>query len=490
MECRVDRPQVREVGVIDCVAGDIAALAALTQADAPDWWLLVDRGPEPDPQLPSVLAAGLRPGSTAVYSDFEVGPDTARADIGAWSKERARWQDYTGAIALVRADAIRSAIEASIATAGPAPSSLRHRALIQAARLGTVEYLREPLYSVAEDVIAVVGATERDRLLAQQGAGFTLPGGLPPRHLAQWPAVSIVIPTRGGSARIGGRRRRLIDVTMRSFIDSTVGLRPEFVLVVDTDVPDDYVRPWRVELGDRLRVVPTPPPFNFSAKVNAGVAASAGEVVAIMNDDMSAITDSWLDNLVAAACEPDVGAVGAMLLLESGDIQHAGHHYTATGPYLLDVGRPLGPGPRDRNSCDRDVTGVTAACLVQRKDVWAQVGGLSEDFPVSFNDVDYCERIAAAAYRIVQCNSSRLFHYESRTRKRGATEGEIELFVQRLGHRLAPDALTPYEPPPKPHWREQAAYRWGKLRSSWSAGGASEVLAAVRTRGHGGAPDA
>lgn len=471
-----------------------AASDALAQPDAPDWWLLVDRAAQPAPGLVSTLLAelGRLPDGTGAYSDFYLdltggvaaagAAALARADVGAWSKERARWQDYTGSVALVRSEALRAAIDEGVDPAA-ASSSLRHRALVQSALLGSVAYAREPLYTVPRDVIGPVGAAERAGMLTLQRAGFTLPGGLPPRQLAQWPGVSIVIPTRGGRARVGGRTRRLIDVTMRSFIDTTRQLQPEFVLVVDDDVPYDYVDPWQGELGDRLRIVATSPPFNFSAKVNAGIAAASGDVVAIMNDDMSAITDTWLDNLVAAACEPDVGAVGAMLLLESGDIQHAGHHYTATGPYLLDVGRPLGPGPRGRNACDRDVTGVTAACLVQRKEVWDQVGGLAEEFPVSFNDVDYCERIALAGYRIVQCNSSRLFHYESRTRRRGATEDEIELFVQRLGHRLAPDPMTPYEPPPKPHWRQQASYRWDKLRSTWAAGGASGVLAALRTRG-------
>ncbi|MFM2438056.1 MAG: hypothetical protein RLZ55_873, partial [Actinomycetota bacterium] len=471
--------------------------AALFDAKAPEWWLVVDRDAVPAPELVAALAAALEPHSTAAYSDFRVEPsrpaqasadDGVRADVGAWSKERSRWQDYAGAVALIRGDALTAALADNGAAADTVGDLLRHRALVHAARLGQLAYVRAPLYRVAADDVIRVPAELRQQMIAADRAGFELPSGMPPRQLTQWPSVSIVIPTRGGTARVGGRRRRLIDVTMRSFIDTTGLLRPEFVLVVDDDVPHDYVDPWRAELGDRLRIVTTSPPFNFSAKVNLGVAAAGGEVVAILNDDMSAVTDDWLRNLVAAASEPDVGAVGALLLLESGDIQHAGHHFTATGPYLLDVGRPPGPGPRSRNDCDRDVTGVTAACLVQRRQVWAEVGGMDEAFPVSFNDVDYCERISAAGYRVVQCNSSRLFHYESRTRKRGATRDEIDLLVARHGHRLGPDALTPYEPPPPPPWREQASYRWNRLQAAWSEGGARGVVGALRSRGDGAGP--
>ena len=243
-----------------------------------------------------------------------------------------------------------------------------------------MRYLPEPLYRVDVDRIERVPDELRIRMVADAGFDFS-DGGQPPRTLREWPSVSIVIPTRGGSARVRRRKRRLIDVTMRSFIDTTAGLAPQFVLVVDDDVDLSYLAPWRAELGGRLTVVETAPPFNFSAKVNRGVEAATGEVVAILNDDMEAISDRWLENLVAAACESDVGAVGAMLLLESGDIQHAGHRFTELGPYLLDVGRPVGPGPRGRNACDRDVTRVTAACLVQRRRVWTGWAGSTKPSP-------------------------------------------------------------------------------------------------------------
>lgn len=464
-----------------------------------EWTLVVDRPCAPRPELVRALLRQIAedPGAAAVYSDFTSGPSDreSRADVGAWSVERSRWQDYTGAVALIRSDVVEGVREGDQARkadqdAAPPGWLFRHRCLVRAAQQGRVRYLPEPLYRVDVDRIERVPDELRIRMVADAGFDFS-DGGQPPRTLREWPSVSIVIPTRGGSARVRRRKRRLIDVTMRSFIDTTAGLAPQFVLVVDDDVDLSYLAPWRAELGGRLTVVETAPPFNFSAKVNRGVEAATGEVVAILNDDMEAISDRWLENLVAAACESDVGAVGAMLLLESGDIQHAGHRFTELGPYLLDVGRPVGPGPRGRNACDRDVTGVTAACLVQRRRVWTEVGGLDEAFAVSFNDVDYCVRIAEAGYRIVQCNSSRLFHFESRTRRRGASATEIALLTERMGGLLGPDALTAYEPPPPPSWREQARYRVDKARAVWESGGVRGMGAlmaeAVRSRlpGHG-----
>ena len=330
-------------------------------------------------------------------------------------------------------------------------------------------------------MIGPVGAAERAGMLTLQRAGFTLPGGLPPRQLAQWPGVSIVIPTRGGRARVGGRTRRLIDVTMRSFIDTTRQLQPEFVLVVDDDVPYDYVDPWQGELGDRLRIVATSPPFNFSAKVNAGIAAASGDVVAIMNDDMSAITDTWLDNLVAAACEPDVGAVGAMLLLESGDIQHAGHHYTATGPYLLDVGGRWGLGrgakrlrPR-RHGRDRGVPGAAEGSVGPGWRTGRGVPGQLQRRRLLRTD-----RAGGLPNRPVQLLAPLPLRVADPPARRD--RDEIELFVQRLGHRLAPDPMTPTNPaqaalaPAGLLPLGQAALDLGRRRRQ-------RVLAALRTRG-------
>ena len=342
-----------------------------------------------------------------------------------------------------------------------------------------------PLYTVTDDRVENVAAMERSAMLTRANAPFTLTNGHAPRRMGSWPTVSVVIPTRGGHGEVRGQQVRLIDITMRSVIDTTEALEPQFVLVVDTDVDTGYVQRWRDELGSRLVVVETPPPFNFSDKINRGVQAATGDVVVMLNDDMQAVNEAWLDNLVAAAMEPAVGAVGAMLLLADGSIQHAGHAFAHDGPQLLDVGRPLGPGPRRRNDCDRDVTGVSAACLVQRREVWEQVGGLDPLLPVNFNDVDYCARILRAGYRVVQCNSSVLYHYESQTKGQGAAGWEIE----RLRWRLMPeglldyDALTAIDPPEQITGLPLLRRRVAKMRRVLRADGPGGVLRQLLAKG-------
>lgn len=447
------------------------------------WWLVIGADAVVEPQAVRRFseAAQQRGDTAAVYSDFYVCPGSSGSQrtvqVGGWSVERARWQSYTGPVAWVRPDVMRSLSDN--------PSVEAHQVLIAAAEQGVVAHCPIPLFTVTEDSVGNVPVLERAAMLTKAQVPFMLTNGHAPRRMESWPTVSVVIPTRGGHGEVRGEQVPLIDVTMRSVIDTTEALEPQFVLVIDNDVDTGYVQRWREELGPRLVVVETTPPFNFSEKINRGVQAATGDVVVMLNDDMQAVNEAWLDNLVAAAMEPAVGAVGAMLLLADGTIQHAGHAFAHDGPQLLDVGRPLGPGPRRRNDCDRDVTGVSAACLVQRREVWERVGGLDPLLPVNFNDVDYCARILRAGYRVVQCNSSVLYHYESQTKGQGAAGWEIE----RLRWRLMPeglldyDALTAIDPPEQITGMPLLRRRVAKMRRVLRSDGPSGVLRQLLARG-------
>ena len=64
----------------------------------------------------------------------------------------------------------------------------------------------------------------------------------------------------------------------------------------------------------------------------------------------------------------------------------------------------------------QNMTAVTAACMLLRRDVWEKVNGLDEDWAMAFNDVDLCMRIRQAGYLIVWTPFSELYHCESKSR--------------------------------------------------------------------------
>jgi hypothetical protein len=65
---------------------------------------------------------------------------------------------------------------------------------------------------------------------------------------------------------------------------------------------------------------------------------------------------------------------------------------------------------------NREVSGVTGACVAFRRDTFLEVGGLAEGLPESFNDVDFCYKMSRAGYRILYLAGCELFHFESQTR--------------------------------------------------------------------------
>ncbi|MER3440830.1 MAG: glycosyl transferase family 2 [Gemmataceae bacterium] len=239
-----------------------------------------------------------------------------------------------------------------------------------------------------------------------------------------WPRVSIVIPTRGQ----GGFLRRCLHTIRRRT------RYPAYeIILVDNGCQDDTVRRcaarYRTQLLDRIG------PFNHSALCNAGAQRAQSELLVFLNDDTEVVSPDWLFALAEQALRPEVGAVGALLYYPDGRIQHAG----------IALGRGLGAMPiqaalladgLDRGTAFliRNVSAVTGACMMLRRDVFRAAGGFDEHtFPTSFNDVDLCARISALGLRIVYTPLAQLIHWESATR---AVRQQDELaFAERLRRR-------------------------------------------------------
>lgn len=253
-------------------------------------------------------------------------------------------------------------------------------------------------------------------------------------------AVSVVIPTRD--------RADLLDRCVRAVLESAECPRLEVVLVdhgtreqaalalLNELARDTRVRLLRVEDGA----------FNFSALVNAGEAVARGDVVVLLNNDIEPVMAGWLHALVAAALRPGIGCVGARLDYLDGRIQHVGValgvHGVAAMPFRGAPGDTRDPA--GRTWAAHRVAAVTAACLAVRRETWDAVGGFDAlDLPVSFNDVDFCLRVAGLGLRNLVLPAVRLLHHESATRGAAPNEpraaAEFALMRARWGLRLAGD---------------------------------------------------
>jgi glycosyltransferase involved in cell wall biosynthesis len=199
----------------------------------------------------------------------------------------------------------------------------------------------------------------------------------------------------------------------------------------------------------RVRVVHFPGEFNFSAINNFGVSQTDAPLVGLLNNDLEVIHGDWLEEMVSHAMRPEIGCVGAKLYYPDGRIQHAG--------VILGIGgvaahawqtHPRGAaGQAHRNLLQQNLSAVTAACLVIRRDVYEQVGGLEADkLKVAFNDVDFCLKVLAAGYRNFWTPYAELYHHESASRgkedtleKRDRFRTEVEYMTAKWGDALVND---------------------------------------------------
>lgn len=172
--------------------------------------------------------------------------------------------------------------------------------------------------------------------------------------------------------------------------------------------------------NEKVTVVRYEGTFNYSAVNNLGVSHAKGEYVILLNNDTRVITVNWMEELLMYAQRPDVGAVGAKLYYEDKTIQHAGvvlalgAHRTAGHSHYGQHRDNL--GYMGRLCYAQNVSAVTGACLMVKRSVYDQVGGLDEGFAVSLNDVDFCLKLRQEGYLNVFTPFAELYHFESRSR--------------------------------------------------------------------------
>lgn len=229
--------------------------------------------------------------------------------------------------------------------------------------------------------------------------------------VSETPRVAIIIPTRD--------KVELLRACVESIFASTTYPNYE-VVIVDNGSTDQntlgYLRGLREE--GRAHVVDYAAPFNYSAIINHAVRQVSAEMLCLLNNDIEVISPQWLDELVAHAVRPEVGVVGGMLYYPDDTIQHAG--------VILGIGGVAGHvhgrlqrgsnGYLGRARVPHNLTAITGACMVLRRQVFEQVEGMDESLPVAFNDIDFCIRISRGGYDNVWTPHAELYHHESASR--------------------------------------------------------------------------
>ncbi len=234
------------------------------------------------------------------------------------------------------------------------------------------------------------------------------------------PYISVIIPSKDNAVVL----KKCLDTLKKTAADISYE-----VLLVDNgsgEAVKKKIEEMTAGAPDILYIY-EPMEFNFSKMCNLGAERAEGSLLLFLNDDIEATHTGWLSDMAKLAERPHVGAVGCKLLYPDTDkIQHAGITNLPMGPvHKLQFLRDNKCYYDNRNRGIRNVSAVTAACLMVRREVFEEAGGFCESMQVAFNDVDFCFTLLEKGYYNAVCNHIHLLHHESMSR--GADESEEKL---------------------------------------------------------------
>ncbi|PIU40428.1 MAG: glycosyl transferase family 2 [Candidatus Omnitrophica bacterium CG07_land_8_20_14_0_80_50_8] len=193
------------------------------------------------------------------------------------------------------------------------------------------------------------------------------------------------------------------------------------ILIIDngSDDPETITYFNSIRKNERIRVLRDDREFNYSSLNNNGVQEFHGELVGLINNDIEVISSDWLSEMVSIALQPGVGAVGTKTWYPNGTLQQGGIILGISGVPSY-VFRGFSKSRLEsfwRGTFTQTLSAVAGSCLIIRKAVFTEIGGLDEEnLKVAFNDIDFCLRIREAGYRNVYTPHTELYHHESATR--------------------------------------------------------------------------
>ena len=280
----------------------------------------------------------------------------------------------------------------------------------------------DPAYDGAQDYDFVLRCTEATENIVHI-----------PKILYHWegtPCVSILIPNKDHIDDL--------DKCLKSIDRGVRYPNLEIIIIENNSTEEETFLYYRdlLERDDRVKVVYYEGGFNFSAINNFGAKEAKGEYLFLLNNDTEFISDDVIGEMLSFCRRDDVGAVGARLYYEDNTIQHAGVivGWGGIAGHAFVNQKRGETGYQHRIICQQDMSAVTAACLMVKKSVYDEVGGLTEELAVAFNDIDFCMKIRKAGYLIVYDPYAELYHYESKSR--GLDQGNPEK-VRRFQNEMA-----------------------------------------------------
>ena len=251
------------------------------------------------------------------------------------------------------------------------------------------------------------------------------------------PRVSIIIPSAADSP--------LLADCLTSIVEKTTYADYEILLLVRKQPNRTDLQGRNLAVAQslaRVRVLEYDFPFNYSRVNNHAASLAEGSLLVFLNDDTQVITPDWLEIMLTHLSLPGVGAVGPKLLFPDGTVQHAGVvlGFRGTADHVMRGYPGDADGYFGSLSASREVSAITAACLMTRAATYQSVGGMTECFASIYQDVDLCLKIRELGLSLVYVANAELVHHESMTRGSDYNRTDREILIDRWREKLGSDA--------------------------------------------------
>lgn len=241
------------------------------------------------------------------------------------------------------------------------------------------------------------------------------------------PLVSIIIPNKDA--------KEDLEKCIRSILEKSSYTNYE-ILIVENNSTGEEIFSYYKELSEnsRIRLLRWKREFNYSAINNYGAKKAKGDYLLFLNNDTEVISPDWIEEMLGFCQRPDTGIVGARLYFGNNTVQHAG---TVIGIGGI-AGHMFTDMPRERSgymhkaAIIQDLSAVTAACMMVKRQVFDEVQGFEEQLSVAFNDVDFCLRVREKQYLVVYDPYVELYHYESKSRGAEDSKEKVRRFQSEI----------------------------------------------------------
>ena len=232
------------------------------------------------------------------------------------------------------------------------------------------------------------------------------------------PLVSIIIPTRD--------KADVLKTCIDSIVEKNTYTNIEIVIADNQSSDESAIEYLKTvsRTDPRVRVLNYNFPFNYSSINNYAAGQARGDVLLFLNNDMEVISPDWLESMLGHIIRPEVGAVGCKLYYPDNTVQNAGIVMGITnfvGESYKRFAR-IAHGYKSGLMIDRNVSAVTGACMMIKRETFEEVDGFDEQFQVAYNDVDLCLKIRSKGYLIVWTPFAELYHHESLSRGKPSTK--------------------------------------------------------------------